>query len=258
MSGSAMSEEDGARLLGPLRTVDVPVSDGVSVTRAIKTGKRTKALRVAVVGVFVLVVAGVLPVLLKPPANPVAVGSFDPLVRTISAGSAGGFRPEIYITGRERQSIVLKPEKNGDQSASVVVNARGTVGVLPGEPMPDVNGKRALWTGSYLSVEWAPGAWAFIQVQGFPDDKERAHRVAQSLRFDERIQIKVPYTVQTSWTLDGVRDTDGDIELVFTNGVRLALRAGVGLATGPAPQEELEALEKSVRPADPPVTNPFR
>ena len=42
-----MSEEDGARLLGPLRTMDVPASDGVSVARAIRSGKRTKALRVA-------------------------------------------------------------------------------------------------------------------------------------------------------------------------------------------------------------------
>lgn len=64
--------------------------------------------------------------------------------------------------------------------------------------------------------------------------------------------------MQTSWTLDGVRDTGGDIELVSTNGVRLALRAGTGLATGPAPQDELDALGRSVRPADPPVTNPFR
>ena len=254
-----MSEEDGARLLGPLRTVDVPASGGVSVARAIKSGKRTKTLRVAVVGVFVLVVSGVLPMLLKPgPADPVAAGSFDPLVRTISAGSAGGFRPETYTTGHDRQSIVLLPEKNGDQSASVVVHARGTVSVPRGEPMPDVNGKRALWTGSHVSLEWAPGAWAFVQVQGFPDNKERAHRVAQSLRFDEHVQIKVPYTVQTSWTLDGVRDTGGDVELVFTNGVRLALRAGTGLATGPVPQDELDALGRSVRPADPPVTNPFR
>ncbi len=253
-----MSEEDGARLLGPLRTMDVPASDGVSVTRAIQSGKRTRTLRVAAVGVFVLIVAGVLPLLVRPVSDPVAVGKFDPLVRTISAGSAGGFRPEIYFTGREKQSIMLRPEKNGDQSASVLVQAAGTVGAPSGEPMPDVNGKRALWTGTFVAVEWARGAWAFVQVQGFPDDRERAHRVAQSVRFDERIQIKFPYTVQTSWTLDGVRDTGGDIELVFTNGVRLALRAGVGLAQGEAPQAELEALEKSVRPADPPVTNPFR
>jgi hypothetical protein len=253
-----MSEEDGARLLGPLRSVDVPASGGVSVSRAIRSGKRTKALRVATAGVFVLIVAGVLPMLIRLAPDPVAMGGFDPLVRTISAGSAGGLTPQIYVTGREKQMIVLRPERGGDQSGSVVVNAAGTVGVPPGEPMPDVDGKRALWTGTHLAVEWARDAWAFVTVEGFPDDRERAHRVAQSLRFDEHVQIKVPYTVETSWTLDGVRDTGGDIELVFTNGVRLALRSGVGLAQGEAPQAELEALEKSVRPADPPVTNPFR
>ncbi|RAS68937.1 hypothetical protein C8D87_1021015 [Lentzea atacamensis] len=253
-----MSEDDGARLLGPLRSVDVPASGGVSVSRAIRSGKRTKALRVAAAGVFVLIAAGVLPVLIRPDPDPVAMGGFDPLVRTISAGSAGGFTPEVYVTGREKQMIVLRPERGGDQSAGVVVNAARTVGVPQGEAMPDVDGKRALWTGTYLAVEWARDAWAFVTVEGFPDDRERAHRVAQSLRFDEHVQIKVPYTVETSWTLDGVRDTGGDIELVFTNGVRLALRSGVGLAQGEAPQAELEALEKSVRPADPPVTNPFR
>lgn len=254
-----MSEEDGARLLGSLRTIDVPASDGVSVARAVRSGKRTKALRVAVIGVFVLVAAGVLPLLLRPvTTDPVAVAPFDPLVRTVSVGHVAGLHPEIYITGRKRQSIVLMPDGNGDQSGTVSVNAPGTIRVLPGEELPDINGKRAWWTGEYLALEWAPGAWATVQVQGFPDDRDRARLVAESLRFDERIQIKVPFTVQTSWALDGARDTEGDIELVFTNGVRVALRAGVGLATGEAPQAEREAVAKSVRPADPPVTNPLR
>ena len=254
-----MSEEDGARLLGPLRTMDVPASEGVSVQRAIKSGKRTKALRVAAAGVFVLIIAGVLPLLIRPSEQPhVAAGSFDPLVRTISMEAVAGLKPDTYITGRERQMIVLRPEKNGDQTGGVTVHAAGVIRGPRGEKMPDVNGKRALWTGSFLVFEWAPGAWATVTVEGFSDNRDRALQVARSVRFDEHLTVLVPFTVQTSWTLDGVRETIDDVELVFTNGVRLALRAGVGYAVGDVPRAELEALEKSVRPADPPVTNPFR
>ncbi|MFS8104848.1 hypothetical protein LFM09_47880 [Lentzea alba] len=218
-----------------------------------KDGRRATALPLAAIGCVLTVLAVVLHPAERPPR-----GTFDPLVRTISAGSAGGFRPETYITGRYKQSIMLTPERNGDQSASVAVHAKNTIGVLPGEKMPDVNGRRALWTGDYLSVEWEPDAWAFIDVQGFPDDRSRAVAIAANLRFDEHLPIEVPYTVQTSWELDSVSYTEGDVVLVFTNNVRLALRAGTGLATGPAPEAELDALERSVRPADPPVTNPFR
>lgn len=259
MSEPGMSEEDGARLLGSLRTVDVPASGGVSVEQAIRTGKRTKALRVATAAVFVLIVAGVLPLLIRPSGPPpVAAGTFDPLVRTISVGSVGGFRPIMYVTGRESQLIVLTPDSKDHESAHVVVNAPRAVGTPSGEQMPDINGKRALWTGTNVAVEWERDAWAFVQVQGFPDDRDRARLLAQSLRFDEHVQIKVPFTVETSWQLNGARDTDGDIELVFTNGVRLSLRGGGGFAEGPASRAELEELGRSVRPADPPVTNPLR
>ena len=254
-----VSEEDGARLFEPLRTVDVPASDGVSVQRAITAGKREKALRVAAAGVFVLIMAGVVPLLLRPSEQPrPAAGSFDPLVRTISVDAAGGFEPEMYLTGRDRQEIVLRPEQNGDQAAGVTVHAPGTVDVPRGERMPDVNGKRALWTDSHLAFEWAPGAWATVTVEGFRDNRDRALQIARSVRFGEGLQMLIPFTVQTSWTLAGARETSRDVELVFTNGVRLALRAGVGYAVGDVPRAELEVVEKSVRPADPPVTNPFR
>jgi hypothetical protein len=253
-----MSEEDGARLLGPLRTMDVPASDGVSVTRAIRSGKRTKAVRVAAAGVFVLIIAGMLPLLIRPAPDRVVAGPFDPLVRTISVGSAGGFRPVTYVTGRESQTILLTPDSKGYESAHVVVNAPRAVGAPSGEPLPDINGRRALWTGTNVAVEWEPGAWAFVHVQGFPDDRDRARLLAESLRFDEHVQIKVPFTVETSWQLDGVRDSEGVIELVFTNGVRVGKTGVSGPALGRVPRAEWEALTNSVRPADPPVTNPLR
>ncbi|MDX8032521.1 hypothetical protein SK803_20095 [Lentzea sp. BCCO 10_0856] len=253
-----MSEEDGARLLGPLRTMDVPASDGVSVQRAIRSGKRTKTLRVAAAGVFVLIIAGVLPVLVKPTQNHVAAEPFDPLVRTISVSATDGLKPVNYIIGRDVQVIYLRPVGNGDQQGSVNVFAAGSFREPSGEPLPDVNGKRAMWTGNAVAVEWSPRAWAVVSVEGFPDDRDRAQRLAETLRFDEHVAIKIPYTVQTSWKLNRVFDDGGDIQLEFENGVRLALRGGVGFAQGEAPRTEMEALEKSLRRADPPVTNPFR
>src|SRR5688572_11946748 len=175
-----MSEVDGARLLGPLRTVDVPASDGVDVERAIRAGKRTKALRVAAAGVFVLILAGVLPLMIRPTAPPPATaGIFDPLVRTISVGSVAGFRPQTYITGRESQMVLLTPDSRSYESAHVVVNAPRALGAPSGEPMPDINGRRALWTGTNVAVEWDRDAWAFVQVQGFPDDRDRARLLAE-------------------------------------------------------------------------------
>ena len=254
-----MSEEDGARLLGSLRTVEVPASDGVSVSRAIRTGKRTKSLRVAAAGVLVLLVAGVVPLLIRPDAAPppATAVTFDPLVRNISVGSVPGLIPETYTTERTAQKIALVG--TGDQSAYVTVLKAGTIKPLPGDPVPDVNGKRAMQNDMYLAFEWEPGAWATVQVRGFPDNEDRARKLAESLRFDEQIKIKVTYTVQTSWELEGVRDTRGNVELVFTNAVRLSLQRGVAVTQGGrASEAELDALKASVRLANPPVTNPFR
>lgn len=254
-----MSEEDGARLLGSLRTVEVPASDGVSVSRAIRTGKRTKSLRVATAGVLVLIVAGVVPLLVRPGGTPPAAGSgFDPLVRNVSVRETDGLRPSSYITGRDVQVIFLKPVGGGDQKGSVNVFTADSFRYAAGEPLPDINGMRARWNGDSLALEWSPGAWAVVRVEGFPDDRDRTRRLAANLTFGEHIEIKVPYTVETSWKLNRVFDDEGDVQLEFENGVRIALRGGAGFVQGEAPQEEVEALEKSLRQADPPVTNPFR
>ncbi|MFD4642628.1 hypothetical protein ACFWN2_35325 [Lentzea sp. NPDC058436] len=255
-----MSEEDGVRLLGSLRAVEVPASGGVSVERAIRAGRRTKSLRVAAAGLVVLVVAGVLPFLVKPGGGPppVAATTFDPFVRTISVGSLPGLKADLFTTGRTSQSISLRPEGGGDRMASVNVHTAGAAKPMGGEPVADVNGRRALWNDTYLAIEWEPDAWAFVQVQGFPDPMARSRALAESLRFDGHVQIKVPYTVQTSWQIYRVVDDAGDVQLEFENFVRVSLRGGVGFAQGDVPQADLDALAKSVQRADPPVTNPFR
>jgi hypothetical protein len=193
---------------------------------------------------------------------PVATGTFDPLVRTISIGSAAGFHLDTYVTGRESQMILLHSDSKdySSGSAHVVVNARGAQGAPSGEPMPDVNGKRALWTGTNVAIEWEHDAWAFVQVLGSPDDRGKARLLAESLRFDEHVQIEVPFTVETSLAFDGTRVTAGGyVELEFAGGIRIGKDGGFnGPAAGRVPRAELDALVKSRRPADPPVTNPLR
>ncbi|MEU3647907.1 sigma factor-like helix-turn-helix DNA-binding protein [Lentzea sp. NPDC034063] len=240
-------------------TVKSQTSDGVSVSQAIRTSKRTRSLRVAAAGVLVLIVAGVLPLLIRPVATPppATAVTFDPLVRNISVGSVPGLKPETYTTERTAQKIALVG--TGGQSAYVTVPKAGTIKPLPGDAVPDVQGKRAMRNDMYLAFEWEPGVWATVEVRGFPDNEDRARELAESLRFDEQIKVKTTYTVQTSWELEGVRDTRGNVELVFTNGVRLGLQRGVPVTQGGSASEaELDALKTSVRLADPPVTDPFR
>jgi hypothetical protein len=82
-----------------------------------------------------------------------AADNLDAYVRTISIGSVAGFQPQTYITGRESQMVLLTPDSRSYESAHVVVNAPGALGAPSGEPMPDINGRRALWTGSNVAVE---------------------------------------------------------------------------------------------------------
>ncbi|SFR29193.1 hypothetical protein SAMN04488564_117117 [Lentzea waywayandensis] len=184
------------------------------------------------------------------PSLPV-VAEFDPFVRTVGVGPVPRFVPDLFLTRREVTSIGLRPENGGDQRASITVNTSGRLSPPRGEKLPDINGKRA-WRGdSRVTFEWAHDAWAYISVEGFSNDRERSIQLAQAVRFDDRIEIKIPFTSQTTWTLAGVRDVDGDMELEFDNGVRVRQWGGTGLATGEAPQKEMEALGKSLRPSEP-------
>ncbi|MFC0114786.1 hypothetical protein [Kibdelosporangium aridum] len=187
-----MNENDGLQLLAPLRELDPDARSSVDIEKAKRVGRRTSRRRAvvgaaAVVGVFALVGIGV-PALsgafsrgAVAPAVPPA--EFNPLIEVVTVGTAGGFQPQSYETGRTQQVIRLKRADGGTGS--------GTIIVYPPGPKPDMP--------PGLSFEWTPGAWAWIRLDGpEPDMQARADRVRQSVNAVPNKFAKVPFTLDRS------------------------------------------------------------
>ncbi|MEU0935433.1 hypothetical protein [Embleya sp. NPDC005971] len=212
-------EHEGARLLAGLRETPqtAPDEPGVNVARAIREGRRMVRIRraLAVTGGAVAVALVVLvTVLIAAPLHngatgPAAGGTFDVRQRAFQVGSAGGFTPVIYETGKYRQRVILGPEKPG--GAPDVAATRGTVTMyapdrLPGgegglgAPAPSVNGHPAAWlTGPApvdgrieLAWQWTSGGWGVASLAGPAADAARVHRVAESVATGSRRPTGVP------------------------------------------------------------------
>ncbi|HEY0449398.1 hypothetical protein [Actinophytocola sp.] len=218
--------EDGHRLLAALRDAAPETPSTVDVGRAVRVGRRRRRTRqltgVVVVAAVTAIVAAVIPALVGrplPPAHP--LGEFDLMRQELSVGSAGGFTPVSYETGRYVQRVLLVPVDESAPRASVSAYATGRLPDFEGarwEPdgaqAPDVNDHRAYWVSGRDAVawEWAPGAWAFAEVTGAGEDGRRlAHRVAQSVaRHPGRVTL--PFAVPdlpAPYRLVGVRTPYG-------------------------------------------------
>ncbi|MET7303258.1 hypothetical protein [Embleya sp. NPDC005575] len=212
-------EHEGARLLAALRATPqaAPDEPGVNVARAIRDGRRTVRVRraLAVTGGAVAVALVVLvTVLIAAPLHngatgPAAGGTFDVRQRAFQVGSAGGFTPVVYETGKYRQRVILGPEKPG--GAPEVAATRGTVTMyapdrLPGGelglggPAPPVNGHPAAWlTGPdpvdgriQLAWQWTSGGWGVASLAGPAADSARVHQVAESVVAGSRRPVGMP------------------------------------------------------------------
>lgn len=221
-------------LLAPLRAVEPAQRTTVDVGRAIRTGKRRKRIRVglAALAAVVLSVVALSPALLRSPdpvPEPAGTAEFDVLRQVVRVGSAAGYTPRFYETGRYRQTIGLsRADDPTEPGGTVTVYARGRHPEQTGpdwEPRgqraPDVHGRRAVWpVHGELAWEWSPGAWATVRLDaGFLDLRDRAHRVAQSVLPGADTPVRVPLTVDGS--------TFGRVGLV---GVRVATRPGPEVA----------------------------
>lgn len=218
-------EEEDARLLVPLRGVAPHEDTTVSVERAITAGRRKQRARRltgagAVVAVVALVVA-VLPGLVRSWNDPgeltvtSAPAEFDVLRQWFTAGSAGGFAPYAYETGRYRQRIDLKRAGTADPNSPVAAVELYARGQLPyagdrqwdpgtGTPAPEVGGHRAVYLRApvlgtdraELAWEWTDGAWAVASVPSAdPDARAKAHHVAESVAVGANTPVRVPFTV---------------------------------------------------------------
>ncbi|MFI9814523.1 hypothetical protein [Saccharothrix variisporea] len=221
-------------LLAPLRDLAPQERTTVDIGRAIRTGKRRKRTRtgLAALAAAVLTVLTLSPALLKTPApipEPAGATEFDLLRQVVRVVTAGGYTPNVYQTGRYQQIVTLsRTDDPALPGGTVTVFARGRhfeqTGpgwVPPGTPAPDVHGRRAVWPDhGDLAWEWSPGAWAVVVLDdGRPDERDRAHRVAQSVLFGAGTPVRVPLTVDGS--------TFGRMKLV---GVRIAARPGPEIA----------------------------
>ncbi|GAB3968355.1 hypothetical protein GCM10029978_037630 [Actinoallomurus acanthiterrae] len=216
-------EQDGAHLLAPLRTAGPEAPPGVDVRRALRGGRRRARIRHAAIGAgatsaVVAAVASVgvfIQVLAPTDPRPAAPGrdGFDVLHRAFRVGSAGGFTPDTYETGRYRQRIVLRAANPGDGTgtdAVVVMYAKGRTpqgaGVAwrpSGRQATPVDGHRALLLtdpvirpdATELAWEWRPGAWGFVSLKGPGADADRAEKVALSVRAGANDAVTRPVTV---------------------------------------------------------------
>lgn len=192
-----MNENEGLQLLAPLRELDPDARSSVDIEKAKRVGRRTSRRRAvvgaaAVVGVFALVGIGV-PALsgafshgaVAPAVTP---AEFNPLIEVVTVGTAGGFQPQSYQTGRTQQVIRLGRADGG--------TGTGTITVYPPGPKPE---QPSSTSGTALSFEWTPGAWAWIMLSGpDPDMPARADRVRQSVNAVPNKFAKVPFTLDRS------------------------------------------------------------
>src|SRR5882757_5074018 len=178
-SGMEPTEHDDVRLLSVLRDVEPGARSAVSVPRAIRSGARRhrvrQAIGAAVVAGLTALGVGVLPTVLDrrdaEPATP--VGEFGVSRQEFTVGSAGGFTPVSYETGRYRQRVRLVPAPDAEgvpPGATVTLYAAGWLpgGQAAGAQAPDVDGHRAVWLdepdGAGLAWEWSTDAWAVVHV----------------------------------------------------------------------------------------------
>ncbi|WP_433273737.1 hypothetical protein ACQPZF_19855 [Actinosynnema sp. CS-041913] len=255
-----------SQLLEPLRTVEPGAGPGVDIARAIRDGRRRRrtgtALNVVAAVGLVICAAVVSPALLRGLTTEPAAAAFDPLRQVALVGSAGGFTPLAYQTGRHRQEVTL-----GEADAPAA-GPRGTVAIyaagrLPGQGgggwqpavdrAPDVHGRAAWWRGdAELVWEWSDRAWAVVRLTGGSADlRDRVHRVAQSVDTGHSRPVTVPLTVAPAavtppMRLLGVRvpvRPDGELAaLVFADGdTAEAATLTVSLRTDGVPGRDLPA-----------------
>ncbi|MFC5748415.1 hypothetical protein [Actinomadura rugatobispora] len=254
MDREEREEVDARRLLAPLRDTGPDAATRVDIAAAVRAGRRrSRNRRIAGAGTLVAAVAAVAvaSTLLgrtMPPddVRPVAPPSqFDLTRQHFRVGSAGGFTPDDYETGRYRQRAHLRlADRDGPRRADGLVTMfprdrlagrDGRPWVPSGTRAPDVNGRRAFWPDRpvtrpgavEVAWEWAPGAWAFASVRGDGADRTVAHRVAQSVLPDGRAVVRAPVTAPASMLGERNR-LIGTVSSAPTPGTRprVALRYG--------------------------------
>ncbi|RZQ61517.1 hypothetical protein [Amycolatopsis suaedae] len=255
-----------AELLAPLR-VSPPEKSTVDVEAAVRAGRARRRARIAAGGIaaVLVVLAGVLvPGLFRGSSapedvTPAGFGEFDPFQRALVVGSAGGYTPVGYETGRYRQTVQLGLERSGVGGGTVTVYARGRGpspgngfvwdGITRGGQGPSPVYYRHQGDVVTMAWEWQPGAWGYVVLDGpFGDLDARARRVAESVAPGGE-RPRFPFTVPApggGLRPVGIRGQDGEAPvLLYATGERIdppgePVRAlAVGVRSGLVPGEKL-------------------
>jgi hypothetical protein len=215
-----LMDDGGAKLLAPLRNVHPHDESGVDVARAMRTGKRHQRNRV-VTGVMAVVGLAVLAMVVVPsavrhqaiaPAVP-TVSEFDMFKQAMQVGTAGGFEPYNYRTGRFEQAVDVVHTPGGRGYGRVTIYAPGHhKPVDTSKPAVDVNGLPAFWQPGEkdptLAVNWTDNGWAVIRATSDTDLDivERTHRLAQAITFNGATsRAVVPFTLPARLPGDPLR-----------------------------------------------------
>ncbi|MGC0416021.1 hypothetical protein [Embleya sp. AB8] len=273
-------EYEGVLLLAALREAPHIGTDepGVNLARAIRDGRRAVLLRRAIAvtagAVAVALVALVAAVIAAPGHHdrpgPASGHAFDVRERAFRVGSAGGFTPLSYETGRYRQRVVLGPERVDAAAGSVATPASVTMYAPSRPPTPDpaarpvappVHDRPAAWLigpdpgGGRLELawQWAPGAWAIATMVGPAADAERIHQIAESVQPGARLPVTGPLSLP-----EGALRTGEHLIAVVTpmgadRSTRYALRFGT---TDPPAPDGTEPPSFTIGVGAPPLGEP--
>jgi hypothetical protein len=248
------NEEEGARLLAPLRDVEPDAGSSVDISRAMRAGRghnrrRMLAGAVAAAGVTALSLVGVSSMLRSvpdgtEPASP--AGEFSIARQAITVGTAGGYTSASYRTGRFEQVVELKRADGGTGYGRVTAYAPGRAPAIDtGTPAGDVSGRPGYWVPGQTEPTLAMqegDVWVIVRLSG-PDINlvERTHYVAQSVVFGANRPVMVPFTLDArppgSLRVVGVQvstDRPGAQVLLSTSDTIGAPVLAIGVSIDPA------------------------
>jgi hypothetical protein len=227
-------DQDYAGLLKALRedkSTDTG-TEGISIDRAVQDGRRTVRRRRVIGGLAVVALiaaASTSPLLLNAirdrdngqPVGP-APGTAQPFSiwsQAFEAGSAGGFTPSVYTTGKSSQQIRMRPasEAVGDSTAGVTMVApgfepgagedtgsgSGTIGWTTETQIDDIDGRpayRLYQAKDTVTIAWqyADDSWGYAWVAGPAAQEDRARHIAESVHRGIGRPVTVPFTVGRS------------------------------------------------------------
>ncbi|WP_112248578.1 hypothetical protein [Kribbella monticola] len=216
-------DEDYTGLLQALREDTTPDTGGISVDRAIQDGRRTvRRHRIAGGAAVIALIAAVstAPLLLNGIGNsddgvavapsPGSVQFFGVWSQVFEAGSAGGFTPYRYKTGRYWQEIALRPATTGlgkEAWAGVTMLAQGIEPETSDKswaeksPIANIEDRPAyLLDQAKASVriawQYAENSWGIVTVTGYSAAQvDRARQIAESVHRGAGRPVTVPFTV---------------------------------------------------------------